>query len=268
MKSLINEIFYTDNTYVMISKSLPLVLALFTLMMVLAVPVGVLQTVAAQGLGAGVVMSSLAQSLIDDEANTNQDSSSDDNAQENENEFGEDLVLEDQDNLADQDAINLGVQEQEAEQDAEQEQDAANLNVDSDVQVGEQVEQQPPPPPTEEPPTEPPGTPPPPPPPEVPANFFCFTSTPIIMTGFVISPNPGASVPGEIRVIPISNGEFEPATFCFNSEQECEEFRAGVPVNGRSIGPCERVDEIPENCEPFGAGRLPCAVQTGPVVIP
>jgi hypothetical protein len=264
----------------MISKSLPLVLALFTLMMVLAVPsVGVpLQTATtadAQGLGAGVVMSSLAQSLIDDEANTDQDSSSDDNTQENENEFGEDVALEDQDNLADQDAINLGVQEQEAEQDAEQEQDAANLNVDSDVQVGEQIEQQPPPPPTEEPPTEeppteeppteepptePPGTPPPPPPPEVPANFFCFTISP------AAGINPVASVPGEIRVIPISNGQFEPANFCFNSEQECEEFRAGV-VNGRLIGPCEPHDEPPPGltfCPQPGGEQPSC----GPVVVP
>jgi hypothetical protein len=261
----------------MISKSLRLVLALFTLM-VLAVPsVGVpLQTATtadAQGLGVGVVMGSLAQSLIDDEANTDQDSSADENVLENENEFGDDITIVDEDNLAEQDAINVGVQEQEAEQELEQDQDAANLNVDSDVQVGEQVERQPPPtpeeepePPTEEPPTEPPGTPPPPPPPEVPANFFCFTSTPIIMTGFVISPNPGASVPGEIRVIPISNGEFEPATFCFNSEQECEEFRAGVPVNGRLIGPCEPHDEPPPGLtfcpqpggeQPFCEPRIP-----------
>lgn len=47
-----------------------------------------------------------------------------------------DVVVDQQHNTAEQDAANLGLQDQDGLQEAEQEQDAANTNVDSDVQEG------------------------------------------------------------------------------------------------------------------------------------
>ena len=134
----------------MTTKSMALMLIIFSLVG-LAIPSGagvLLQTVAfAQTLEANGDAED--GQVVDNESTRNQDSSADDNVFENDNDFGDDIAAIGQDNTADQDTANLGLQEQEAEQEQEQEQDAANLNVDSDVQVGEQVEQPPPPPPTE-----------------------------------------------------------------------------------------------------------------------
>jgi hypothetical protein len=56
------------------------------------------------------------------------------------NEFGDDDTIVDEDNLADQNAVNVGVQEQEATQDIDQVQDATNFNFDFDFQYGFQVD--------------------------------------------------------------------------------------------------------------------------------
>ncbi len=72
-------------------------------------------------------------------ATTIQDSSADDNILANENTFGDDLALIDQDNLADQDAANVGVQEQDLTQDIVQDQLAENFNFDFDLQEAFQV---------------------------------------------------------------------------------------------------------------------------------
>ncbi len=181
----------------MISKSMSMVLALFTLL-VLVVPAGVvLQGAQAQDI---VNTDELIQETFDeveqeigqeaeqeaeqeqeqeqsneqsaDQSNTadvSQDEENnqinvgagDGNVQENENDFGDDGAVVDQDNEEDQDAANLGVQNQDATQDIDQVQDAENFNFDLNVQVAQQVERQPPPPPPEEeepPPTQPPGT--------------------------------------------------------------------------------------------------------------
>ncbi len=49
----------------------------------------------------------------ENEATTTQDSSADNNVQVNENTFGADVAVVDQDNTADQDAVNVGIQNQE-----------------------------------------------------------------------------------------------------------------------------------------------------------
>jgi hypothetical protein len=75
------------------------------------------------------------------------------------NEFADEDAAINQDNTEDQDAANLGLQDEDATQEEEQAQHAANLNVDFDIQVAQQL----PPPPLpveEEPPTEPPIEPP------------------------------------------------------------------------------------------------------------
>ena len=66
----------------------------------------------------------------------------DNNVLTNDNEFGVDDTLVDQDNLADQDAVNVGVQEQDLTQDIEQDQDAANVNIDFDFQYGFQIDEE------------------------------------------------------------------------------------------------------------------------------
>jgi hypothetical protein len=222
----------------MTAKLMTLILILFSLAG-FAIPGGVLHTtpVFAQNLEADDLAEAvLEEQEVDNEATTTEDSSADDNVLENDNDFGDDDTVVDQDNEADQDAANVGVQEQDTTQDIEQEQDAANLNVDRDVQIGIQQPLPPPPPPEEEPPTQPPTEPPGPPPEE--RGVFCFSGQ--IPTRF---------------------------TFCFATQSECEEFRQSGTFMGSDVVPlteCERVSEIPENCEPIGAGRLPCAEQTGP----
>jgi hypothetical protein len=94
--------------------------------------------------------SSLADEIIDETATSVQDSSANDNVLEDNNAFGDEDAAIEQDNEEDQDAANVGLQDEDVTQEQDQTQDAANTNVDSDVQVGEQVEQQPPPPPPPE----------------------------------------------------------------------------------------------------------------------
>src|ERR671918_2386738 len=69
-----------------------------------------------------------------------QDSSADGNVLSNENTFGNDVAIVDQDNLADQDAANVGIQDQDLDQTIDQIQDAANVNVDFDFQYGFQLD--------------------------------------------------------------------------------------------------------------------------------
>jgi len=80
--------------------------------------------------------SSEAEAEIEQEgsntATTTQDSSADDNVQVNTNTFGNDFAFVDQDNTADQDAVNVGVQTQE--QDINQ----YATNTDLTANVGEQ----------------------------------------------------------------------------------------------------------------------------------
>jgi hypothetical protein len=57
--------------------------------------------------------------------------------------FGDDVAIVDQDNLADQDAANVGIQDQDLTQIMDQEQLAENFNFDVNVQVAQQL---PPPP--------------------------------------------------------------------------------------------------------------------------
>jgi hypothetical protein len=137
----------------LMAPPLIIMLIVFSLIALTVSSGGTLQTVFAQSFeNDGDSEAELEEQEVDNESTTIQDSSSDDNAQENDNDFGDDITAIGQDNEADQDAANLGLQDQEATQELEQEQDAANLNVDSDVQLGEQIEQQPPLPPEEEPP--------------------------------------------------------------------------------------------------------------------
>ncbi len=83
--------------------------------------------------GSGEASASIEQS-VENEATTEQDSSADENVLVNENTFGDDIAVVDQDNTADQDAVNVGIQEQE--QDLIQE----AVNVDVNRQVAEQVQ--------------------------------------------------------------------------------------------------------------------------------
>jgi hypothetical protein len=92
-----------------------------------------------EGGDAGDASADLSQN-VDNEATTIQDSSADDNILANENTFGDDLAAIDQDNLADQDALNVGFQGQDLTQTTDQVQDAANINFDLDVQEAIQQE--------------------------------------------------------------------------------------------------------------------------------
>jgi hypothetical protein len=67
---------------------------------------------------------------VENEAETNQDSSADNNVQVNENTFGNDVALVDQDNVADQTAVNVGLQFQNQEA----------TNEDVNVQYGTQAQ--------------------------------------------------------------------------------------------------------------------------------
>jgi hypothetical protein len=179
------------------AKLMALTLIIFSLVALgVSSGTGVLQTVAvAQNLedDGDAEEDELGQE-VDNESTTTQDSSSDDNVLENNNDFRDDIAAIGQDNDADQDAANVGPQDQDTIQELDQEQDAANVNVDFDIQVAQQVEQQqplsPPPPTTsdeepqiqpppddeeeeEQPPTESP----PPPPPPADEQEFCFLGT-------------------------------------------------------------------------------------------
>jgi hypothetical protein len=91
------------------------------------------------GGDAGDASADLSQS-VENDATTIQDSSADGNVLANENTFGDDLALIDQDNLADQDAANVGIQDQDLTQDQIQDQFATNFNFDFDFQYGFQVD--------------------------------------------------------------------------------------------------------------------------------
>jgi hypothetical protein len=92
-----------------------------------------------EGGDAGDAEAELEQE-VENEATTIQDSSADDNILSNENTFGDDVAIVDQDNIADQDALNVGIQDQDLTQDITQDQDAANVNVDFDFQYGFQLD--------------------------------------------------------------------------------------------------------------------------------
>jgi cytoskeletal protein RodZ len=92
-----------------------------------------------EGGDAGDASADLSQN-VDNEATTIQDSSADDNILANENTFGDDLALIDQDNLSEQDAANVGVQDQDLTQDQVQDQLATNFNFDFDFQYGFQAD--------------------------------------------------------------------------------------------------------------------------------
>jgi hypothetical protein len=93
----------------------------------------------ADGGDAGNAEAELEQE-VENEATTIQDSSANDNVLVNENTFGNDVAIVDQDNIADQDALNVGIQDQDLTQDIDQDQDAANVNVDFDFQYGFQLD--------------------------------------------------------------------------------------------------------------------------------
>jgi hypothetical protein len=82
---------------------------------------------------------SLAEDIINSVEQETDSSSADGNVLDNNNEFGDDVPVIDQDNTADQDALNVGIQTQDQDQDLTQE--AANIDVD--VQEAEQVQQPP-----------------------------------------------------------------------------------------------------------------------------
>ena len=98
--------------------------------------------------------SSLADGIIDETSASLQDSSSDDNLLGGSNEFAVEDAAIDQDNTEEQDDANVGLQDQDGVQEQDESQDAANTNVDSDVQVGEQLPPTPEPEPEPLPPTE------------------------------------------------------------------------------------------------------------------
>jgi hypothetical protein len=133
--------------HAMTPKSLtpPIMLIVFSIIgfAVVSSGIGIIQTVA------------FAQTLQDDATTSSQDSSSNDNVLDNNNDFGVDGTAIGQDNEADEDAANVGVQDKDATQEQDQTQDAVNTNLDFDVQVGQQlppqVQEEPPGP--EEPPT-------------------------------------------------------------------------------------------------------------------
>jgi hypothetical protein len=140
----------------MTSKLASIVLTTFTLMLLAALPavggVGVMQAIPPllpTAAFAQPFSSSLADGIIDETSASLQDSSSDDNLLGGSNEFADEDAAIDQDNTEEQDDANVGLQDQDGVQEQDESQDAANTNVDSDVQVGEQL------PPTPEPEPEP-----------------------------------------------------------------------------------------------------------------
>src|SRR5918996_3482293 len=90
--------------------------------------------------GAGGDAEAELEQEVENTATTIQDSSANDNVLSNTNTFGDDVAIVDQDNIADQDALNVGIQDQDLDQTIDQVQDAANVNVDFDFQYGLQVD--------------------------------------------------------------------------------------------------------------------------------
>src|SRR5918999_5185269 len=66
--------------------------------------------------GAGGDASATLEQSVTNEAAVTQDSSADDNILSNENTFGDDVALVDQDNILEQNALNVGIQEQDIDQ--------------------------------------------------------------------------------------------------------------------------------------------------------
>ena len=145
----------------MTSKLASIVLTAFTLMLLAALPavggIGVMQAIPPLPTAAFAQQfsSSLADGIIDETSTSLQDSSSDDNLLGGSNEFADEDAAIDQDNTEEQDDANVGLQDQDGVQEQDESQDAANTNVDSDVQVGEQLPPTPTPTPTPEPEPEP-----------------------------------------------------------------------------------------------------------------
>jgi hypothetical protein len=166
----------------MTSKLASIVLTTFTLMLLAALPavggVGVMQAIPPllpTAAFAQPFSSSLADGIIDETSASLQDSSSDDNLLGGSNEFADEDAAIDQDNTEEQDDANVGLQDQDGVQEQDESQDAANTNVDSDVQVGEQLPPTPTPTPTPTPAPTPTPTPTPTPEPLPPTEqVFCF----------------------------------------------------------------------------------------------
>ena len=131
--------------YSQLSKSATVLLALFTLLLlsvsssgVLSSSLSSLQTSTAPFAQTPSSSSSLADEIIDETATSVQDSSAGDNILGDSNEFGDEDAAIEQDNEAEQDAANVGLQDEDATQEQDQTQDAANTNLDLDVQEGVQ----------------------------------------------------------------------------------------------------------------------------------
>jgi hypothetical protein len=206
----------------MIPKLASLVLTMFTLMVLAALPVGggILQAIPLPTAAFAQSPSSysLADKIIEETATSVQDSSADDNVLDDNNQFGDEDAAIDQDNTEDQDDANVGLQDQDEVQEQDEAQDAANTNFDLDVQEGVQQEF-PLPTPT---PTQPPGQPGE--PPEDPV--FCFTWNDLDVG------------PGEP---PIRQ------TTCLPTQQECQEFREDLGLNAgvELTSECQRFEETP-----------------------
>ena len=82
------------------------------------------------GSGGDAAAEAAIEQDVDNEATTTQDSSADDNVQANENTFGNDAAVVDQDNTATQAAVNVGIQAQAQEA----------TNEDVNVQYGTQAQ--------------------------------------------------------------------------------------------------------------------------------
>jgi hypothetical protein len=87
------------------------------------------------GSGGAAEASSSIEQAVDNEFSAEQDSSANDNVLVNENTFGDDIAVVDQDNTADQTAVNVGIQEQD--QDINQ----YAANVDLTAQLGSNVQE-------------------------------------------------------------------------------------------------------------------------------
>ena len=89
------------------------------------------------GSGGSAEASSSIEQEVDNEFSAEQDSSANDNILVNENEFGDDIAVVDQDNVAEQTAVAVGVQT--AEQDADINQYATNVDLTAQLGNQEQV---------------------------------------------------------------------------------------------------------------------------------
>jgi hypothetical protein len=86
-----------------------------------------------------VLLAAIGQN-VDNDATTVQDSSADDNELTNDNEFGDDVAVVDQDNDAEQDAFNLGFQFQDATQDQDVDQDATQEDFNFQIAFSQQAD--------------------------------------------------------------------------------------------------------------------------------